>query len=365
MCDGPGGVHTETRRPRIGAGLGGALGLVLVLGFAPGLARAQSWYVVHGNLSADGVVVGQLYGGRVTPTSWASDTAPRVAYTDDVVSMEAELSLTDRDTYVSVGVGRAATVQNGSPFRIEMRALSWAPLLGRAGGGVRVALPPGLPASSGVLSRAVDAPSGADRPSSAFQHAGPPPAFDPACGALTIRPRPDARAPAWTTPGSAEWIQLGPERGGFTRAQVFVDGFVVHGWLQGAMPSCEGTIRLGDIGTACGDGFGTGIVVTLPAGTELYASRTASTPFGRLRADAIGVEPLHGPTGQGCANGVCRRVPAEPTGPAPWIVHAHAEGGGWLITAWVRTPAEQLARPTDPSSGFGGCWSPPSEWPRP
>ncbi len=341
--------------------------LVIIVGLTwPGLASAQRWYAAHATLSVGEAPVGELFAAPLRPSSWASDTRPRVAYADDTISMEVELSLTDPETYVSVGVGRDAPVRTRSPFRIEMRALSWAPLLGRARDGLRVALPPGLPASDGVLGPgAVDAPPSADPPTDAFSHAGPPDRFDPACGRLVVRAAPSARAAAWTLDGDRAALALGPERDGFVRARVFVDGFVVHGWLEGSPPSCEGTIHMGGVGTACGDGWGRGIVVTLPAGTPLYATRRARRPFARLRRETVGVEPLDTLPGEGCVNGVCTRYPPEPRGPSPWILHGHDGEVTWLITAWVRAPAESLARPTDGAGGFGGCWSPPTDWPRP
>ncbi|MEZ4340040.1 MAG: hypothetical protein R3B82_25750 [Sandaracinaceae bacterium] len=332
----------------------------------PGVASAQAWYAAHASVYAGDTAVGELFGARIRPSSWASDTRPRVAYADDTISMEVEVSLEDAETYVSLGVGRDAPVRTTTPFRIEMRALSWAPLLGRAPGGLRVALPPGMPATTGVLADgATPAPASADAPSDAFSHPGPPDRFDPACGRLVVRARPDPAATAWEVDGDRAALALGVERGRFTRARVFVDGFVVHGWLDGAPPSCDGTIHMGGFGNACGDGWGEGIVVTLPAGTALYATRAARRPFAHLRRDTVGVEPLRGPVGMGCTAAGCERSPPEPRGPASWILHGHAGEASWLLTAWVRTPAEQLARPADGASGFGACWSPPTDWPRP
>lgn len=339
------------------------MGIVLLW---PGLASAQTWYSPHATLWVGDEAVGELSGARVAPWSWVSNTRPRVAYTDEIISMEVELSLEDERTYVSLGVGRDTRVRTSSPFRIEMRALTWAPLLGRAPDGVRVALPPGMPAASGVLGRdVVPAPRSADPPTDAFSHPGPPDRFDPTCGRLIVRPRPDPSAPAWEVDGDRAALALGVQRGRFTRARVFVDGFVVHGWLEGAPPTCDGVIHMGGFGSACGDGWGDGIVVTLPAGTALYATRTARRPFAHLRRDTVGVEPLHGLTGQGCTAAGCERMPPEPRGPAHWILHEHVGDGTWLLDAWVRTPAEQLARPADGSSGYGACWSPPTDWPRP
>lgn len=342
-----------------------AIAAAALLGLAPARARAESWYVHHAALEADGEAIGDLYGARVAPVGWADDARPRVAYSDEAIAMQVEIRLAEPETHVSVGVGRAARVRTSSPFRIEMRALSWAPLLGRDAPGVRIALPPGLPASEGVLVAAADAPARARPPDVAFGHLPAPDVFVPACGRPILRTRPDPRAPAWTVDGERAAIALGPERDGFTRARVLVDGFVVYGWLEGAMPSCEGVIHLGGVGSACGDGAGHGVVVTLPAGTELYASRTAARPFARLRRDELGIEPRDFPRAQACAGGRCELVPPEPRGPAAWILHAHVGDGGWVLTAWVRTPAETLARPPDGSSGFGMCWSPPTDWPRP
>lgn len=335
--------------------------LLLLMG-AP--AAAQSLHVIRAPLSVDGDDVGELWGAPVRLAGWEDDRRPLVRYADRDVRMRAAIDLAADRSYVVAGVGRAVTLRTDAPFRIEMRPSSWAPLAGRAPNGLRILLPEGLPAREAVLGPSRAVPSGAEPPAEAFSHAGAPPSFDASCGTLALRARPRADAATWTVDGSRGAVHAGPQRDGFTRARFFVDGFVVHGWIEGALPTCEPVIQGASFGTGCGDGYGQGIVVTLPAGTDLYASETATRPFATLRRAMVGIEPLHRLTARACANGVCERMPPEPRGASRWILHSHRDdGGGWLLTAWVRTPAEQLARPADGSSAFGGCWAPPSGWP--
>ncbi|MBX3276241.1 MAG: hypothetical protein KF729_38670 [Sandaracinaceae bacterium] len=163
--------------------------------------------------------------------------------------------------------------------------------------------------------------------------------------------------------GARAALALGVERGGLTRARVFVDGFVVHGWLAGAPPDCAGALAEAPMAMGCGDGYGRGLAVTVPAGTGLYATRTARRPFARLGRDAVGLEPLEHAAAIACAEGRCRRAQPEPRGVARWIVPGRDRAAGWVLHAWVRTPAERLA-PVTSGGGFGGCWSQPEDWPR-
>ncbi|MBX3273408.1 MAG: hypothetical protein KF729_24305 [Sandaracinaceae bacterium] len=338
--------------------------LLVAMALAPSTAAAQSWHVLYAPLRADGADVGELFGARVRPRGWDGERVARVAYASEGVTLEARVRLTDARTYVAVGVGASAEVRTDTAFRVELRPLSWAPLLGRAPGGVRVALPPGMPAASGVLGAASQVPAGAHAPSAAFAHAGVPASFTPACGALVLYAAPDLAAPAWRLDGARAALALGVERGVFTRARVFVDGFVVHGWLAGAPPDCAGVPPEAPMTMGCGDGYGRGLAVTLPAGTALYATRDARRPFARLARDAVGLEPLEHAAAIACAEGRCRRAQPEPRGVARWIVPGRDRAAGWVLHAWVRTPAERLA-PATSGGGFGGCWTHPDDWPRP
>lgn len=354
-------------RVRAGVQVVVRVGILLLCLSAPGLAAAQSFHVSNAVLRSEGHSVGELFGAPVDISGWTSDTRPTIAYADRVVTMTATIDLADENTFLSAGVGRARPVQTTSAFRIDMNANVWAPVWGRAQDGVRIALPPGFPAREAVLPTSPRMSATADPPHDAFSYAGTPRTFDLVCGQLRIRAEPRADAELWLAAGDGAALHVGVERDGFTRVRLFRDGFVVHGWLEGGPPSCQDlNMGLSGVGSGCGDGRGRGIIVNLPAGTELYGSRTAAQPFGRLRADTPGLEPVDGDVAQACTNGVCRRVPPEPTGTARWIMHSHRpRSGGWILNAWVRTPAEQLARPRGASSGFGGCRNTPTDWPRP
>ena len=323
------------------------------------LTGAVSYAVFEATLFSEGEAYGKLHGARVRVTSWRDASHPNIRYADELVSLRAELSLDDPHTYLSAGVGRRTRVDTGGPFSIHMRPGTWAPVLRADGEGIRIGLPPGLPASEATL-QSGSGVRNRDVPTETFEHVGPPAGYEHSCGLVSLHPSPSRSGAPWQVDTSRSVLRVGARRGDFLRVHAYVHGFVVHGWLEGEMPTCtEHGIHLGTIGTGCGDGYGMGVVVTLPAGTPLYATRDASRPFGRLRRPMLGFEPLEHMPAHGCIDHVCDRVPPEPTGPARWII----DGEQWTITAWVRTPAEQLFRPDNASSGFGGCSTSPDEWP--
>ncbi|MBW2461812.1 MAG: hypothetical protein JRH11_09205 [Deltaproteobacteria bacterium] len=342
-------------------------GLLLWALAAPGVAFAQSFHLHEATVTSDGEALGQLFEAPVRITEWHSHTRPSIAYRDRVIAMRVAIDLTDPDTRLAAGVATRRAIRTASAFRIDMNAGTWAPVWGRRSDGVRIALPDGLPAREGVLPASPRMPANAAAPGEAFANRGPADGFQYACTPIRVRAQARADAELWLVEGDRFTLDIGTERGGFTRARVFRDGFVVHGWIEGGAPECQmGGIHLAGVGTGCSDGHGRGIVVTLPGGTALYATGDTRRPFGRLRAETQGIEPVYGVTAQACRDSVCRRVPPEPTGAAPWIMHNHRRGGGgWVITAWVRSPTEDLARPTNARGGFGGCRSSATSWPQP
>jgi len=334
---------------------------------APGVALAQSFHLHEATVTSGGEALGQLFEAPVRITGWSTDTRPTLAYRDRIIAMRVAADLAGPSTRLAAGVATRRPIRTTSAFRIDMNAGTWAPVWGRRSNGIRIALPEGLPAREGVLAPSPSMPANTEAPGETFANRGAAEEFQYACTPFRMRAQPRADAELWEVEGDQFTLDIGTERSGFTRARVFRDGFVVHGWIEGGAPECHVVgIGLASMGTGCSDGHGRGIVVTLPGGTALYATRDARRPFGRLRTETLGIEPVDGMTAEACRDGVCQRVPPEPTGAAPWIMHNHRRGGGgWVITAWVRTAAGDLARPANASGGFGGCRGGAGNWPRP
>jgi len=263
-------------------------------------------------------------------------------------------------------VGRE-TALGGTAFATRMTAGAWAPVLGVLGREVRIALPPGAPSPDASLAlgarRARRDPEGLpwsyasrDRDDAALH-----------CQAFALAPSPGAAA-TWSPPDLAPRVRVATA-GQWDTIEVALGGFVVAGYRRHDAPCAPG--ELGGLGltggTGAGDGWGQGRVVTLAAGTALYATATAATPFATLRARAYGIEPLHTGTGRACdGTGRCVRVPALPTGTAQWIVPVDDPSGArFVLTAYVRVPAETLPD-APPGHGAFGLVSPYSpDWPTP
>ncbi len=337
--------------------------LVAVLALPAPLA-AQSFYLRSGELIADGASVGSAVTARVSLEGGSAQVA-KLAFEGRAVRVRAAVDLAQ--ARLQAGVGRD-TALGGTAFATRMTAGAWAPVLGVASTSVRIALPPGAPSRDASLPLGSSA---ARRDPVGLPWSYAPRHADDAtlhCVDFSLVARPGAET-SWAPADIAPRVRVATARGWDT-IEVSLDGFVVVGYRLHAA-RCGGPAEPSGLGitggTGAGDGWGQGRVVILPAGTTLHATATATVPFATLRVRAYGIEPLHSATGRACDGaGHCRRVPALPTGTAQWIVPVDDPSGArFVLTGYVRVPAETLADAPPGHGDFGLVSSYSPDWPTP
>ncbi len=343
----------------------------LVLAFVS-VAQADDLLVVEASIEADGARVGDVRGMHAQIASVDGDRLT-LGHTGAQIEMTVVVDLAAEGTYVQVGYAAETELDNDSGFTIRARQGSWVPLFRVLPNEYQVGLPADFPATVARSSRSLPLP--VDRPTStpfSFDGTDPEVGLLERCEGDQLQPSASSRV-RWTIPLDAWVYDAGPIRRGFRPVRVLRHGFVVEGVMRVRQCDDIGGMGMGSMGVASGDGWTTGRVVTLPSGTELYASATSTAPFAVLRDDAIGLEPIHDVVRKEChtvgrgraARDVCARVPAEPTGIASWIVPIEGDLRA-LLEVVVREPAESLADvdPARRNHGRGfGLSSSVVEWP--
>jgi hypothetical protein len=368
-------------------------------------AEAQRLYVAAATLESGGVDVAEVAELPVTVERWLSPTRAVVRYEGELATVRAELDTSDPSDFVQVGVGAATRLAGTGSWRVTMRPGTFAPVLRGSSAGVRIALPEGLPARFAIVP--AGAVAGATRPTSGpwddtlddaaadGEGAIALPDELATCSRLRVHATRGGRA-TYRTDALASVVVRRVE-GRWAAVDVSLEGYVVEGFVDlGQRCVEEGGVGLEEFasGGACYDGMTYGRRVRLAAGTDLYAGPRSSAPFATLRREAEALEPLYDLVGVGCATMPercavttfaggrtetscvpaerrCTRSPAEPEGPAAWIVGLYDGDAeeSLVLTGWVRAPAEQLpdADPTrrNPGGGVGGCRSERPGWPRP
>ena len=291
-------------------------------------ARAQSLHAETATLRVDGEEVGWLTGAVIEARAWPTRHSIDAHYEDDVIALDARVDLDEPETVVVAGVGQPVTLEAVRAFRVEMLPGTFARVVRRdAAGRVRIRLPDSLPQR--VAAIPVGAPPSQVRPA---RHLDEPEEeeWEHVCGPLEVLAERRRDAPVWAIRRPTETVlaRVGPpDRRGYRAAEIWIAGYVVHGFLKRALPWGGCGFRWG--GSSCyGRGSGPSVRVELPAGTPLFGSETASAPFAQLRA------PVEASLRSG------RAIPS--TSVAWSLTHDAPDGARWSLTAWLRMTPEAL-----------------------
>lgn len=335
-------LGTVARRPPFAA----AVAAAMLWGMASP-ARAQSLYLHAATLTADAEHVADLVGP--VDGVFRDATHVQVQYTSRDVTLAGEVDLLDPDDFLAAGVGRDVPLEGTGVWSISLRAQTWVPVAGDSPSGVVVALPASMPVRRATIPRGT--PGAHGRPSGAEVWDGPgrdttPAEADPLARYVSLRATRGPGSPMWASPPGASVRVVG--RAGRDRVvEIAFHGIVVRGFVERRQPLFNTPHDVGAMNRARRISL-VGVVeplrgraVSLAAGTLLYATAGSTTAFGTLRATVLGLEPTSRIPVTSCTAGppvVCERDPPEPRGPARWVIQLPDA----QITAWVRTPAEQL-----------------------
>jgi len=103
-----------------------------------------------GALTVGGAPVGEVVTARVGLVG-GSGARAELSFAGRALELRAEVDLAR--AHLQAGVRRDAAL-GGTAFATRLRAGAWAPVLGITDDGVRIALPPGAPATDATLARA-------------------------------------------------------------------------------------------------------------------------------------------------------------------------------------------------------------------
>ncbi len=301
--------------------------LSLLVLLAPSSALAQPVFVEHAGLSvvdADGEhEVGWLRGGAATITGFQAGRVT-LHFEDEIVTLDARVNLADEDSALSATPAQPVTLEDTGAFRIDMLPGTFARVRGRDElERLEIRLPETLPR------REVAMPRGSAAIPTARPDTPEPPedAWESICSPTRIYARPSHRAPVWIVDGPTTRAEVGPAHGGFRPVRVWIDGYLVHGYLDHALPTdvgCGG----GDFSTSCGGAFrSVRTRVILPAGVGLASSTVAST-FATLRVPYVASMVEAGPI---------------PDAPTRWRIHRDDDGhAAWSLEGTLSVGPDAL-----------------------
>lgn len=289
----------------------------------PVFAESAFLHVVDGDGEHE---VGWLRGGPSVITGWPQADHVELHFEDEIVSFDARVDLGASDTALLATPAQAVTLEPARAFRVEMLVGTFARVTSRdAVGRLRVRLPDTLP------HRTASMPMG----SPAAHPTGPEilevpddASWESICRPTRVFSRPSSGASVWVVDGPSTRAQVGPARHGFRPVRVWIDGYVVHGFLDRALPTdvgCGG----GSFGTSCGGGFSSVRTrITLPAGTALFGSPSATERFATLRAPHLATMIERGPI---------------PDAPTVWhLTRDEEQGARWSLEVWLHASADTL-----------------------
>jgi hypothetical protein len=307
--------------------------LVLVLASAPTAAMAQPVFVESATLRVGHQEVGWLRSGPSMITGWQADQVD-LHFEDDVIAIDARIDLSVQDNALLVTPGQPVTLEPTRAFTVEMLPRTFARIVGRdAANRLRIRLPDTLPhrVASMPLGSAVmpiSTPAAVEAP---FDD------WESICRPTRVYSRPSSEATVWIVDGPSTRAEVGPVRHGFRPVRVWIDGYIVHGFLDHPLPThvgCGG----GSYSSSCG-GIGVAVrtSVIVPAGTALFGSATAPERFAMLRIPYVATMIDAGPI---------------PDAPTAWrITRDEADRPRWSLEVWLRTGAETLrGYPSPPPS---------------
>lgn len=300
--------------------------LVVALLVLPMHAHAQPVFVDTATLrvASGDSEVGFLNDGVAMITGWASDDEVDLHYEDEIITFDARVDLEDRETALLTTPSQAVTLEPTRAFRIEMLPATYARIVDRdRAGRVRVRLPATLPY------RVASMPLGsAGTPSAPAAPSPPDDTWQSICRPTRVLSRASDSAAVWVVDGPSTRAEVGPPSHGYRPVRVWIDGYIVHGFLEHPLPT----------GVGCGSGTGSSSCrgtfstvrtrLTLPAGTALYGSALATERFATLRAPHLATMTEAG---------------AIPDAPTPWrIERDEASGARWSLEVWLRVSPEIL-----------------------
>lgn len=304
--------------------------LCLWLLSVPATAAAQPVWAENATLRAGDDEVGWLADAPATIRTWTGAREAELHYEDEVITLDAEVALTG-DTTLLASPGQVVTLERTGAFTIEMLPGTLARVVERdVAGRLRIRLPDTLPRDLASM------PLGSPSTPSAPAAVEPPDDWQSICEPTRVLARASRHGGAWMVDGPSARAEVGPPRDGLYPVRVWIDGYVVHGFLEHALPTDRGC-GSGSGSSACGGtGHATRTRVTLPAGTQLFAGPSGATPLATLRLPHVATMVDRGDI---------------PDAPVAWHVERVGDGPRWSLEVWLREDADVLRsypRPPDP-----------------
>lgn len=298
----------------------------LFLALAPSSVMAQPVFTESATLHVEGEMVGWLRGAPSVITGWPQEGQAQLHYEDEIIAFDARVDLSASETRVLASVAQQVTLEATPAFQIDMLPATFARVVGRdAAGRLRVRLPDSLP------HRIARMPLG-----SPVMPIAPPddPDFpdldgwdDYICRPTRVLSRPSPDATVWMADGPSTRVELGTLRGGYRAVRIWIEGYIVHGFLDSRLPDmgCGG----GGFSTGCGGRYAAAHTrVTMPALTPLFGTALAAAPFATLRIPYLATMVAPGPI---------------PDAPTAWrITRDEDDGPRWALEVFVRASADAL-----------------------
>lgn len=299
-----------------------AAALFALLILTPTPAGAQPVFVDDATLRIGAREVGWLAGGPALITGWPGAREVELHFEDDVLILDARVTL-DGDSTLSATPGQVVTLERTGAFTVEMLPGTFARIVERdAAGRLRIQLPSTLP--RGTASMPLGSPG---TPSAPAAPEPPDDSWQSICSPTRVFARASRRATAWTVDGPDARAEVGPESHGFWPVRVWIDGYLVHGFLDHELPT----------GIGCGSGSGSAVCggagrsvrtrVTLPAGTALFGAAASSAPFATLRVPYLATMVDAGDI---------------PDAPVAWRIERSGDGARWSLEVWLHVEASVL-----------------------
>lgn len=304
---------------------------VLCLSFllAPIPASAQPVFVGFADLRVVDATgdheVGWLRGGPALITGWSRPDEVELHFEDETISLDAQVAL-GGDTELLATPAQVVTLESGGAFRVEMLPGTFGRVVRRDDAGrLRIRLPRTLPARVAAM------PVGSPVASATAPETRYPPDDDTwvsICRPTRVLSRPSPSATVWMVDGPSTRAEAGPPSHGYRPVRIWIDGYIVHGFLERALRTdlgCGG----GTFATSCRGAFRiTRTRITLPPGTALFGSALGPDRFATLLAPQLAamVEPGD--------------IPDAPTA---WRIERDEERGArWSLEVWLRDSPDAL-----------------------
>lgn len=258
------------------------LALVLAAGPAVELHALRA-----GLLSDDGRPLGYADDVRLVARGWPTQTLMRATHESTTIDFEAFVDVSRDGTFVEVEAKRDVVLSVPDGWTVVLREKAKVPLLGRLSEGLRV----GFFSRSSVVVPVATVPD-VERP---VPEASWPKAT---CVVQALHARADARSARWKPSSVVFDVFLGPmDAAGWAPAFALGEVVRVHGFAHKTDVVCDvgtgGGLELTGMGGAR-DGSILAQEGTVPAGTKVFWSKTATDPFATLKVPTRGLRDEKG-----------------------------------------------------------------------